>query len=250
MRPTPIEWVDGVAVKRGDLYKFAGVNGGKIRVIQSMACGAAGLITSGPRRSSQIYIGARVANVLGIPFRCHLPSGPFTAEMEDVLEHGGEVIQHRCGYNNVLSARAVEDMKGRIGWVMIPLWLRCMQTVKEIRSEVYNIPRSVKRVVVTVGSGMSAAAILHGLRDIKLDISLIGVCVGASPTKTMNTFAPFGWRNQCTLVASNMGYKDMLSGVCYGGIPLDPRYEAKAASYVQKGDLFWIVAHGIHYTRG
>lgn len=247
---TPIEKHGGIYFKRGDLYRVAGTNGCKAQVIATMAKGAAGLITSGPRLSSQSYICARVAAKQGIPFRCHMPRGAATAEMEDVLAHGGEIIQHKCGYNNVLANRAAEDAKGRAGWVVVPLWLRGPATVQALRGEVANVPTAARRVVVVVGSGMTLAAVLHGLCDQGRSTPVLGVCVGADPGKALDAFGPFGWRQQCTLVQPTgpaTAYDKPLYGVQVGGIKLDPRYEAKAAEYLQPGDLFWVAGYSIHH---
>ena len=244
----PVERVGDIYVKRGDLFSVAGVNGGKAQVINAMAQNAAGLITSGPRISSQIYIGARVAAGLGIPFRCHLPRGGETAEMADVKAHGGEVVQHKAGYNNVLASRAKDDVRANKGWVEVPLWLRGPETVRVIRAEAANIPPQAKRVVVPAGSGMTVAAVLHGLRDVGLNIPVVGVCVGADPDKTIRTFGPFGCKYK--LVRTADGYDRPRYGVRFGGIELDPRYEAKCVDHLQAGDCLWVAGHGIHHKKG
>jgi 1-aminocyclopropane-1-carboxylate deaminase/D-cysteine desulfhydrase-like pyridoxal-dependent ACC family enzyme len=246
----PIEEVNGVWLKRVDHYTIAGCNGGKAQVIAAMVAGACGVITAGPRTSSQIYIGARIAELYGIPFRCHLPRGPITAEMKDVEAHGGEIIQHVAGYNNVLEARAAEDLRGRRRWVGVPLWLRGPGTVRVVRKEVANVPKAAQRIVVVAGSGMTVAGVLAGLRDMRLNIPVLAVCVGADPTKTLDTFGGFGWRERCELVRPDSKYEKPAYGVRWGNVDLDPRYEAKAAPYLRKGDLFWVAGYGIHHKEG
>ena len=241
MKLTPVQQVEGVYVKRDDLYVLAGVNGSKVRVIGKQAQGAAGIVTAGPRAASQLYIAARIAAKLGVPCRCHTAMGATTPHMQDAVDHGAEIIQHKAGYNTVLQARAVADHQTRPGWALVPLWLRHPLTVAGTRLQCANVPQGVKRVVCVAGSGMTLAGILHGLPDVKV----VGVRVGADPTKTLDTFGGFGWRSRVQLVDPGTDYKEGLEGVQWGDINLDPGYEAKCAKYLQPGDLFWIAGNRI-----
>lgn len=243
--PTPIQLIGGVHVKRDDLCEFAGVNGAKVRVIRKLAQGASGIITAGPRASSQIYIAARVAAAMGIPCRCHVPQGATTPHMEDALAHGAEIVRHKAGYNNVLQARAEADHKTHPERALVPLWLRCPLTVEGTRRQCVNVPHNAKRAVVVAGSGMTLAGVLWGLRDLGLDIPVVGVMVGADPTKTLDTFAGFGWWRRCNLVESPLDYKGRVEGAFLGDIALDPGYEAKCLQFLEPGDLFWVAGNRI-----
>ncbi len=250
---TPIQLIDGVYVKRDDLFCMAGIRGGKVRACRHLATNttlppAHGLITASARRSPQAQIVARLAHRCGIPARCHMPQGERTEEMVDMVAHGGILVQHKAGYNNVIIARAKEDHKARPGWRYIPFGMEHVQAMACTRQQVQNIPTDVKRVVVCVGSGMSAAGILHGLQDAGIDLPMVGIRIGADPTKRLNSWAPFGWHNQLEIV-------DVTDSIPYhtgveahiGGILLDPHYEAKCLPYLKKNDLFWIV--GIRATK-
>lgn len=248
---TPVRRVGDVWLKRDDLYMRAGIRGGKVRACWYLATSgevpALGLVTASARKSPQAQIVARLAARLGIPARCHMPKGAKTEEMIDTEAHGGTLVQHPAGYNNVIISRARVDVEGRPGWRHIPFGMEHPDAVKCTRGQVANIPKEVRRIVVCVGSGMTAAGILHGLRDNKMDIPVIGVCIGADPVKRLNAFAPFGWPHMMELV-------DITDSIPYhaavdadiGGVRLDPHYEAKCAGYVEPGDLFWVV--GIRAT--
>jgi len=241
---TPVEKIGGVYVKRDDLYCRAGIQGGKVRACWHLATHGLkpceGLITASARKSPQAQIVARLANVLGIPARCHMPTGGLTEEMKDVEAHGGTLIQHRAGYNNVLIARAMADHKTRKRWRYIPFGMEHPAAVKCTRAQVANVPRGVKRIVIPLGSGISAAGVLHGLRDCKIDVPVLGVRVGADPIKRLNAFGPFAWHEQMTIVKTRIAYHKSITAHI-GDVPLDPIYEAKCLEYVRQGDLLWVV---------
>lgn len=267
---TPIETVGGVFVKRDDLYCIAGIRGGKVRACWELATGGPkpchGLITASARRSPQAQIVARLAGRLGVPARCHMPTGEHTEEMRDMLAHGAELVQHRAGYNNVIIARAKADHAARPGWRYIPFGMEHPAAVACTEGQVESIPLEMafgnielpRRVVVCVGSGMSAAGILHGLRSIGGAVGripVVGIRIGADPTRRLNTFGPFGWYEQLTLidVTEEVPYHKPVEARL-GRILLDPYYEAKCLEYVRPGDLFWVVGvrttHATTTTKG
>lgn len=258
MNLTPIEKYDGVWVKRDDLYEHAGIRGGKVRACLHLATRthdgrgplppAEGLITASARTSPQAQIVARLAHSLGIPARCHMPKGEKTEEMIDMEAHGGELVQHRAGYNNVIIARARADHKARPTWRHIPFGMEHADAMNCTRQQVQEIPEGVRRVVVCVGSGMTAAAILCGLRDRGLDTPVVGIQIGANPIKRLRAFAPFGWQDRMELIniTDDIPYTSAVDA-SIGGILLDAHYEAKCLEYVRRGDLFWVV--GIRATQ-
>lgn len=255
---TPIEVHNGIYLKRDDLFEIAGVYGGKVRACWELATRtterrgllecelppALGLITASARKSPQAKIVARIAHKLGIPARCHMPQGAMTDEMVDVFACGGEIVQHKAGYNNVITSRAKDDVAGHPGWRYVPFGMESSLAVTCTRQQVADIPSKAARIVVCVGSGMSAAGVLHGLQDIGASTPVLGVCVGADPTRRLDKFAPSKWRTAMELVnvVDTIPYHiAVIASV--GGVGLDPYYEAKCAKYLRPGDLFWIVGN-------
>lgn len=249
---TPIEIRDGVALKRDDLYCFAGIRGGKVRACRHLAGlqDTDGLVTASARKSPQMQIVSRIAHRLGIPARCHTASGGMTPEMEDAVAHGGELVQHKPGYNSVIMQRAEADATER-GWCYIPFGMEHREAMQCTRGQVRSIseaiedgtlPRPPKRIVITVGSGMSAAGVLHGLRDAGLKIPVLGVRIGADPTRRLGTFAPAMWRRDMRVVdvTPQHPYTEHVDADV-GGLTVDGHYEAKAVQYIEPGDLFWII---------
>lgn len=224
----------------------AGVNGGKVRSCYHLATTPnvpKGLVTAGARSSPQANIVAHIARELGIPCRIHMPSGELQEQGELAREAGAEIVQHKPGYNTVIVKRARDDAAVR-GWREIPFGMECAaavgQTATQITSDMQD---KFGRIVVPVGSGMTLCGILHGLRVTgQTSIPVVGVAVGADPTKRLDRYAPIGWRHNVTLVTPEEKYHEEAFGPHdVEGVSVDPIYEAKCIPYLKRGDLFWIV---------
>ena len=240
---TPIEKHGDIWIKRDDYYKVSGVCGGKARSCWDLSQGAKGLVTAGARMSPQINIIAHIARELNIPCHLHVPGGKFTPMMTAAKDVGGEIIQHLPGYNSVIVARARADAR-RLGWKEIPFGMECYETVRNTAEQVNNvvsIQNKIKRIVTPVGSAMSLSGILTGLQTNDIHVPVLGVCVGADPVKRLDKYAPLNWRDNTTLIRSELDYYEYASDVCLKDVRLDPIYEAKCIPYIKEGDLFWIV---------
>lgn len=243
---TPIEQVDDIYIKRDDLFNIGGSRGGKVRaclqiVTDALASGTVdGLITAGSRQSPQVNIVATIAEMYHLPCRVHTPQGEMTPELNAAVDKGAEIVQHRAGYNNVIIARARDDAK-QTGWLEIPFGMAHHAIIASTAAQIANIPADTKRIVVPVGSGMALAGILTGLQASGQDIPVIGVRVGADPSKRLDQYAPKHWRQMATLITSDIDYHHHAPVTHIGDIDLDPIYEAKALPYLKSGDLLWVV---------
>ena len=251
---TPIEVIPemDIAVKWDDQYAYAGIRGGKVRACHTLATAKVydGLITASARKSPQAQIVARIANRLGVPARIHMPQGKATPEMEDMLAHGAELVQHKAGYNNVIISRARDDARKRPTWGHIPFGMADTKAMACTTTQVASVAAMhlpPTRIVVPVGSGMSLCGILHGLVDHGLKIPVIGIQVGANPHKRIQAYAPPFSGHMYTIHdhTKHVGYATPVNAEI-GGRVLDPIYEAKCVEYLQPGDLFWVV--GIRQT--
>jgi 1-aminocyclopropane-1-carboxylate deaminase/D-cysteine desulfhydrase-like pyridoxal-dependent ACC family enzyme len=239
---TPVEEADGLLLKRDDLYRApGGAPGGKARTCWALAEGAAGLVTAGSRSSPQVNIVAQIGQALGIPVRVHTPSGEPGAEVAAAIAAGAERIEHRAGYNSVIRARAREDAARRPGWAHIPFGMECEEAVEQTRRQAANLPRSARRLVVAVGSGMSLAGIARGVLDAGLLLPIIGIVVGADPAQRLKRYAPRGWQRFVLLQAALERYDQPAPEAELAGVQLDPIYEAKCLPFLQPGDCFWLV---------
>jgi hypothetical protein len=235
-----------VWLKRDDLFEVAGVRGGKVRTCWRLAEGAAGLVTAGSRSSPQANIVAQIARELGLPCQLHMPAGESTPEQEAARAAGADIVGHRPGHNSVIIARA-REAAALHGWREVPFGMECEEAVEATAAQVGNLPREVARLVVPVGSGMSLAGILHGLRRAGSAMPVLGVVVGADPAKRLERWAPEGWQEQVRLVRSGSDYHTPAVATNLDGVELDAHYEAKAAEHLQPGDLLWVV--GIRATQ-
>jgi len=236
---TPIERAGRYWLKRDDLYTVAGVSGGKARSCWALAQEATGLVTAGSRSSPQVNIVAHIARQLRIPCHVHVPTGALGPEVEGAKAAGAVVIQHRPGHNSVIVARARQDAQ-EMGWVDIPFGMECRTAVEQTAAQVQDLPDQVERLVVPVGSGMSLAGILHGLRLGARRLPVLGVQVGANPANRLQKWGPLFWSQDCTLVKSGVPYQRPVQ-MAIGDVVLDPIYEAKCVRFMVPGDLLWIV---------
>lgn len=239
---TPVEKHGDIFLKRDDLFEYAGVRGGKVRGCLHVIGDSKpkGLITAGSRHSPQINIVAHIAQAIGIPARLHCPMGELGAELKEAQKLGGEVIQHKAGYNNVICARAIQDAKDT-GYLYIPFGMECKETVEATKGQVENLPLDeIERIVVPVGSGMTLAAILTGLQERNIKIPVVGIVVGADPIKRLQKYAPIFWQNMVTFVKADVDYSVAVEAKI-DGVVLDPIYEAKASKFLMPRDLFWVI---------
>lgn len=244
---TPVERHGGILVKRDDLYLLGGSRGGKVRTClalaeAALAGGAGGLVTAGARHSPQVNIVATVGAQLGLPVRVHVPAARgLTAELAAAVAAGAELVEHRPGYNTVIVARAREDAAAR-SWGLIPFGMEHPEAVTQTAGQVASLDTMPvpARIVVPVGSGMSAAGILSGLRQRGWDIPLLGIVVGASPVRRLDIYAP-GWRDQLELRPAGLPYGSPAPYPQLGDLALDAYYEGKCVTWLRADDLFWVV---------
>lgn len=245
---TPVERIGDLLVKRDDTFVFAGSCGGKVRTCLHIALAAQHrgkdtLVTAGSRQSPQVNIVAGIARELGMDARCHVPAGDRTPEIAAAILAGATIVGHRPGYNSVIVRRAREDVWIDPGAVEVPFGMETPLAVTYTAAQVANLPfGEFERIVVPVGSGMSLAGIIQGLEDVgRPQTPILGVQVGADPTGRLDRYAPM-WRwADVTLRRAPWPYHHAIQCDTVGAIVLDPIYEAKCGSFLQAGDLFWVV---------
>lgn len=240
---TPVEEHGGYLVKRDDLFAVGRARGGKARACWALAQGASGLVTASHRVSPQVQIVAEVGRVLGLPVRCHVPTGPMTPELASAEELGAELIRHYPGHNSVICARARVDAQ-ELGWREVPFGMECQEAVDWTARQVANLPRYPRamRVVVAVGSGASLAGVLAGLAVRTFRPPVLGIKVGSRPERRLAKYGPPGWEEMVELrpCARAYGARPPL-GTRLGELELDPVYEAQLLDVLEPGDLLWAV---------
>lgn len=243
---TPVEQVGYIKMKRDDYFEVLGTRGGKVRTCLALAKQSlSGLVTAGSRQSPQVNIVAHVAKYLGVRARAHTPQGELSPEVLEAQQFGAEITQHVAGYNSVIIARAREDAQAH-GYTEIPFGMECFEAIKQTSAQVENIPNDVARIVIPVGSGMSLAGVLHGLKKFNKQIPVLGIVVGADPIKRLDEYAPSDWREMVTLENAGVDYHTPVPNPEFYGVWLDSIYEAKCKKFLQPNDLLWVV--GIRST--
>lgn len=243
---TPVEEHGGVLVKRDDMFGVGSSRGGKVRSCLTLAlaareAGASVLVTAGSRQSPQVNIVAEVAAALGMRARVHVPTGPDTPEVDAAKAAGAEVVRHDYGRNSVIISRAHKDATEDPAAFEIPFGMETQAAVDLTAAQVANVPASVKRIVVPVGSGMTLAGILTGLAAAGRSVPVLGVVVGSDPKKRLDKYAPDGWREMVKLVPAGMDYHEAVKDHRLGDLVVDPIYEGKALRFLEPGDLLWVV---------
>jgi len=168
-----------------------------------------------------------------------VPEGPMTDQLQIAASAGALLVRHRPGHNSVIIARARADAAAR-GWTYVPFGMECHEAVGLTARQTANIPDQVQRIVIPVGSGMSLAGVLHGLRD-PPDTTVLGVCVGADPTRRLARWAPPLYERKVKLIDAGVPYHRPAVRLTIGDVLLDPIYEAKCLPFLQAGDLLWVV---------
>lgn len=243
MQLTPVEYIDGVYVKRDDLFTFAGVNGVKARSVlhilrQVQHTHYNGIVTAGVRNSSQCIVVANIARAYGVPCLCFVPKGKITPEIIEMQNAGAQVVQVPYGYKSVVNARAREKAQ-ELDYVFIPHSLETELGIEPTAEQVQNVPSDARRIVVPCGSGMTLAGVLQGVKRYGVKITVLGVAVGGKVEPRLNKFAPSDWQDYCSVVYSDYKYEKEAPNKL-GDLIVDPIYEAKALPYLQDSDLLWV----------
>lgn len=238
---TPIERLGAYWAKRDDLFLCDGARGGKCRAAFKIATKAElGVVTYGSRTSPQGSYTSRAARAAGRPCVYVTPHGAETAEIAYVAATGAEVVRCRPGYLSQCASRA-RVLAKEWGYEFVQLSMESPLAVASTRAQVPAVlPRGVRRIVIVVGGGVSAAAVLHGLRDHGHTTPVLGVQIGRDPLKIINRWAPMGWQDQMTIVKAEQDYNTPSPNE-WEGLVVDPYYEAKCLPFLEPGDLFWIV---------
>lgn len=240
---TPVEFVNGLFLKRDDLFSISDVHGGKARsagfLIQyAISMGFTHIVTAGSRHSPQVEIVGSICREYGLDFTAFVPQGELSEDISS-LKDFANIVQVLYGRNSVIKSRA-QAYAYKNNAFLIPFGMECVEAVHQTASQVVNIPQEVKRIVIPVGSAMSLCGVLTGLILANRRIPVLGVCVGANYERVMKAYAPPGWESFCSIVKSPLDYgKEVTASI--GDVLLDPVYEAKCLPFLQAGDLFWIV---------
>lgn len=246
---TPLERHGDHWLKRDDMLEIVGHRGGKVRTCWAIATeakarGATCLVTAGSRHSPQVPMVAAVARALGMDAICFVPAGDQTPELQQAAADGAALHGVRPGHNIVIVARAREYAADDARAALVPFGMEHQRALDMTGQQVRSLDGwTGGRLVVPVGSGMTLAAILQALHQAwpqPPPYRVVGVVLGADPTRRLDRWAPPWWRSMVDLVPAGVPYhRHVIASV--GAVQLDPVYEAKCVAHLQPGDALWVV---------
>lgn len=247
MSLAPIQYYNGIYLKRNDLCEYEGCYGGKAECIHKFITQAKTkvFVTCGSRDSLQCDIVSQMCDSLG--YECHvfMPAGKSTPTIENIVKRKTELHRIENGYMVVVKNRAEAFAKTH-NMTYIPFGMEHISAIETIAKQVENIPQAVKRIVVPIGGGVTLCGILKGLHDFKKRIEVLGIQTGKKPSdKLLNTFTYnnsyriLPYRENITPTAMY----NLRTNHSIGGVNLDPIYEGKCYSFLEDDDLLWIVGY-------
>ena len=247
---SPVEWHDGICLKRNDLSEFGGCFGGKAECVYDYITRSKikKFVTCGSRDSLQCDIVSAMCENMG--YECHIfiPLGKDTPTTEKIAERKFTTL-HRIdkGYTVVIKSRS-ETFARQNEMTLIPFGMEHIKAIEIIANQVENIPKDVKRVVVPVGGGVTLCGVLCGLRKFeRYDVEVLGVMTGKQPDKLLRSLQPIhGMPYELVPYKADVSPLDMYSmktDYSIDGIKLDPIYEGKCYPFLRDGDLLWIVGY-------
>ena len=252
---TPVEYKDGIFLKRDDYFTVYNVCGGKARaahqiITDAMKDGQMVFVTAGSRMSPQCEIVSCICQNLNVDCHLFMPNGKSTSVLESIQANTTSHLHlQKVGYNSVIIHHAMEYAKEN-GYFYIPFGMECEDNIEITKHQVRNIPKEVRRIVIPCGSGMSMISVIKGLEYYKMyDKEVLGVVVGKKPDGTFGKFLPNdlfnGTHIKYSFVDAGIDYHKSPKTTQVNGVELDPIYESKCIPFLKSMDLLWIVGHRI-----
>lgn len=275
---TPIENIDGLYVKREDLFKpytFSNANGSKLRqcallIEKNIDVAQNGIITGTSVVSPQSVILASVAKSLNIP--CTILYGGTTEENLQKKKYpmiakslgANIIIGSKIGYTSVLEARAKEFATQKKLFLVeygFDLINNLDVFIESVAFQVENIP-DVDNLCVTCGSAITLIGILYGLALYEKKVkNVYAFAIAPNRIDKLYKYRDLILLERGVLLPlEKVRYIDYFKEVGYnynksvneniGNIALHPKYEAKTYHWLKNASLegstlFWIVGSDI-----
>lgn len=267
---TPVEQYGNIYLKRQDLYEpyeDIRLTGSKVAQCRSLIkskltyirekCNNT-VITATSGHSPQGLIVSRVAAEFGC--KCKLVLGGTSEKnamrhkfIEKAVKYNAELdTECAIGYNSAMNKR-VETLIEQYPMFNIGFGMNIHTSdnvlIETVARDVYNLPDNIQTLVIPVGSGITAGAILYGLEH----YAPAGhkpkkiICIQIANYDRTDIIKSISPTSNFTFIKHNKYPYSRLIKLRYYGINLDPRYEAKAFEWLldnreELGDvLFWII---------
>lgn len=277
VEPSPIEHHGHIFLKRDDLFRpFENrtLNGGKLRQIMTILRDSrtTGVITAASIHSLQVPLVAGAAHYLGLPCIAVVGGRMMTKELKMANALGADIRRAASGRHRALYAE-VSRVNANLGYHVIPYGIAPAASGRDFfmtqSQQAENLPDTFDTLVVTCGSGVSAAAIIVGLWRFSKSVRKL-ILVGTAPSrleKISQWVQTVSSNAKAFFDSTELVYVDLYSEPNFRyekeipftlcGIELHPRYEAKAFRHVlEKTNLasgrvvFWIVGADLIEDQG
>lgn len=249
---TPIQQYRGGYLKRDDLFEVYGCKGGKARaayvlIKKLLSEGCSTIVSGGGIFSPQAEIVSGICQGMGVRNFCFIPGigVNHTPVIKHIEENNLSIIKYTGmgrGRDPFVAESRARKFSEANHFGFIPFGMHCKENVEVTSQQVKNIPDDVNRIVVPVGSGMVLSGIVTGLYRQGKSIEVLGIQVGADPSKNIKKYAEGLSSCHVSIKKASVKYHDRLIR-SINGVNLDPIYEAKCKEFLQDGDLLWIVGH-------
>lgn len=263
---TPVENHDGLLLKREDSLRAPNGVSGKLRAAhhligRAVAAGGTHAVYGGSVQSPAVARVATMAGLMGVPVTIVIGATtaakalPKHAPVRLAYEAGAEFREIRVGYNPALQKEA-DRLASQPGWFKVGYGVTTEPDASpaEVRAflevdapQVTNL--TARTLVLALGSGNTAAAVLHGLltRDTPVqDVRLLSV----GPDRwqwVLDRLAYIGhpppdrWPFEVhvhRLYPDFAKWGDMMPGAV-GNVPLHPAYEGKMLRWLDQSHPSW-----------
>lgn len=248
---TPIHNMDGILVKREDLaywYSLEYPSGSKVRQYSEMTnkkfSEGSGtlppmLVGCSANSCQQIYI-ASAAHSRALRGIIYVPKRAVRTDATKYCEMmGAEINEVKPGYLSVVRKHARQravDLREVIEW---DRKLAILDTAEQCK----NVPDGVKRIIVSTGSGLTAAGVLIGVAEKDIQVVAVATSPMAGASDIIKLASRYSSNEKCRatleFITSTVPYDKHRIDRLPDGTPLDPFYAAKAWHLTEPGDLFW-----------
>lgn len=265
---TPVQEIDGLLLKRDDLYAPFGpgeVNGGKLRqcvmLADSLPEPPTGLTTYCSIHSPQAPITAATALARGIP--CRIVYGGTKRESVAALpmprlamKYGAHILlASRSGRHTILHARA-KEIAEREGDFIVQYGINIIGhgdvLLDAVAAQAQNLPDELDNLVMTCGSGITASGVMIGLKRYGKRVKTVHLVATAPDRrqfihKTLDAYGADREFEYHDLFHQPGFVYEKGQRAAWGDVRLHPHYEAKTMRWFKTsglptfGTLFWIV---------
>lgn len=265
---TPVQAVNGLLMKRDDLYAPFGagnINGGKLRqcmmLVDSIHNDHDGIITYCSIHSPQAPITAAAAHAHGLP--CKVLYGATNANSLKrlpmprlaMLFGARLVICSRIGRHSVLHVKAKEMAEEENSFIVqygINLASHGQILLDAVAAQVQNIPDELENLVITCGSGITSSGVLIGLHQYSKRVKNVHLVATAPDRRAFihSLLRQYGadraFQYHDLFHTPGFSYEKP-ERASWGGVTLHPHYEAKTMRWFRNSGLnpqetlFWIV---------